>query len=86
MTEVSAGPLHIPQDAMDTLKMKIVLLKREGKESSVRMAEAEKAKAEAEERIQKAEKQIRELSKAIHTRQDISVTLYYSFMVPFKDT
>jgi len=59
----------IPGEAMDTLKTKIVLLKKEGHESSVKMAAAEKAKEEAEERIKKAEKQIREISKAIHTRK-----------------
>jgi len=59
----------IPEEAMDTLKTKIILLKKEGHESSVKMARAEKVKEDADERIKKAEKQIRELSKAIHTRK-----------------
>lgn len=54
---------------MDTLKMKIGLLKRENNDSSSRMAVAEKTKVEAEERIGNAEKQIREISKLIHARK-----------------
>jgi len=56
-------------DAMDTLKMKIGLLKKENSESAQKMAAAEKAKAEADERIQVAEKKIKELSKEIHARK-----------------
>lgn len=56
-------------DAMDTLKMKIGLLKTENKDASKQMALAEKAKAEADERIQAAEKKIKELSKQIHARK-----------------
>jgi len=56
-------------DAMDTLKMKIGLLKRENTDSAKQMAFAEKAKAEADERIQAAEKKIKELSKQIHARK-----------------
>lgn len=54
---------------MDTLKMKIGLLKTENKDASKQMALAEKAKAEADERIQAAEKKIKELSKQIHARK-----------------
>jgi len=54
---------------MDTLKMKIGLLKSENKEASEKMAKAEKAKAEAEERIKIAEQKIKELSKQIHARK-----------------
>lgn len=56
-------------DAMDTLKMKIGLLKSENKDASKQMELAEKAKAEADERIQAAEKKIKELSKQIHARK-----------------
>jgi len=56
-------------DAMDTLKMKIGLITKESKESSIKMEKAEKAKAEADERIAAAEKKIKELSKAIHARK-----------------
>jgi len=56
-------------DAMDTLKMKIGLLKSENKDAAKQMALAEKAKAEADERIQAAEKKIKELSKQIHARK-----------------
>ena len=55
-------------DAMDTLKMKIHLLRRENTDSSERLEKAEREKAEADERIAKAEKQIRELSKTIHAK------------------
>ncbi|XP_023336176.1 coiled-coil domain-containing protein 102A [Eurytemora carolleeae] len=56
-------------DAMDTLKLKIGLLKRENVDSSLKMEEAEKAKHEAEEKTKAAELKIRELSKLIHTRK-----------------
>merc|ERR1711915_4033 len=59
----------IAGEAMDTLKMKIGLLKSENKEASEKMAKAEKAKAEAEERIKIAEQKIKELSKQIHARK-----------------
>jgi len=54
---------------MDTLKMKISLLKRENSDSTKQMAAAEKAKAEADEKILAAEKKIKELSKQIHARK-----------------
>jgi len=56
-------------DAMDTLKMKIGLLTKEGKESSAKMEAAEAAKAEADARIAEAEKKVKELSKQIHARK-----------------
>lgn len=56
-------------DAMDTLKMKIFLLKKENSEEAIKLAAAEKEKAEADERITAAEKKIKELSKQIHARK-----------------
>jgi len=61
--------MELAGEAMDTLKMKIGLLKSENKEAAEKMALAEKAKAEADTRIQAAEKQIKELSKQIHARK-----------------
>jgi len=54
---------------MDTLKMKIFMLKKENSEESTKLAAAEKEKAEADERITAAEKKIKELSKQIHARK-----------------
>lgn len=54
---------------MDTLKMKIGLLTKEGKESTAKMEAAEAAKAEADARIAEAERKVKELSKQIHARK-----------------
>jgi len=56
-------------EAMDTLKMKIFMLKKENTEEATKLAAAEKAKADADERITAAEKKIKELSKQIHARK-----------------
>lgn len=54
---------------MDTLKMKIFMLKKENTEEASKLAAAEKAKSEADERITAAEKKIKDLSKQIHARK-----------------
>ena len=53
---------------METLKMKIFMLKRENTDESEKMKAAEKEKNEANARLQEAEKKIKELSKQIHSR------------------
>ena len=53
---------------METLKMKIFMLKKENTEESEKMKTAEKEKSEANARLQEAEKKIKELSKQIHSR------------------
>ena len=58
----------IPGEAMETLKMKIFMLKKENTEESEKMKTAEKEKSEANARLQEAEKKIKELSKQIHSR------------------
>jgi len=54
-------------DAMDTLKMKIGLLRKDDSESRAKMEAAEAAQEEADGRIKEAENRIRELSKKIHS-------------------
>ena len=53
---------------METLKMKIFMLKKENTEEADKMKTAEKEKSEANARLQEAEKKIKELSKQIHSR------------------
>ena len=53
---------------METLKMKIFMLKKENTEEAEKMKTAEKEKSEANTRLQEAEKRIKELSKQIHSR------------------
>ena len=53
---------------METLKMKIFMLKKENTEEADKMKTAEKEKSEANARLQEAEKRIKELSKQIHSR------------------
>ena len=53
---------------METLKMKIFMLKRENTDEADKMKAAEKEKNEANTRLQEAEKKIKELSKQIHSR------------------
>jgi len=64
-----ATPLAVAGDAMETLKMKIFMLKKENTDVSEKMESAEKDKTEANARLQEAEKKIKELSKQIHTRK-----------------
>ena len=56
---------------METLKMKIFLLKKENTDEADKMKTAEKEKSEANARLQEAEKKIKELSKQIHSRYSI---------------
>merc|ERR1719210_1825122 len=64
-----ATPLAVAGEAMETLKMKIFMLKKENNEVTEKMEEAEKEKSEANDRLKEAEKKIKELSKQIHTRK-----------------
>ena len=64
---------------METLKMKIFMLKKENTEEADKMKAGEKEKAEANARLQEAEKKIKELSKQIHSRYIYSVILHVNY-------
>jgi len=61
--------LAVAGEAMETLKMKIFMLKKENTDVTEKMQEAEKEKNESNERVKKAEDKIKELSKQIHSRK-----------------
>ena len=62
---------------METLKMKIFMLKKENTEEADKMKTAEKEKSEANARLQEAEKKIKELSKQIHSRYSVILRVNY---------
>ena len=61
----------LPGEAMETLKMKIFMLKKENTDEGDKVKIAEKEKSEANARLQEAEKKIKELSKQIHSRYSL---------------
>ena len=71
----------LPGEAMETLKMKIFMLKKENTEEADKMKINEKEKTEANARLQEAEKKIKELSKQIHSRYSVILPVYYPSII-----
>ena len=67
----------LPGEAMETLKMKIFMLKKENTDEGDKVKIAEKEKSEANARLQEAEKKIKELSKQIHSRYSLILREIY---------